>query len=110
MVNGICCMQWEGIHELLLRQPRLFGANAERTLRPAVSALTEIGFSRADIARKIMQQPLLLYCKPERYREILRVMQEHGITIEVPPSHPHVHNNTLVELTVSTSEHCIGDP
>ncbi|CAK0782084.1 hypothetical protein CVIRNUC_005550 [Coccomyxa viridis] len=76
-------IEWEGIHELLLRQPRLFGANAERTLRPAVSALTEIGFSRADIARKIMQQPLLLYCKPERYREILRVMQEHGITIEV---------------------------
>ena len=80
-----CCMQRAGMLELLSREPKLLGASMS-TLRPAVTALREMGFSQADIARRIVQRPLLLYCKPERYREILHVMQEHGITIEVPPS------------------------
>ena len=86
MATLACRMQWEGILTLLLKLPKLLGTSVERTLRPGVSALTDMGFSRADIARKVVQQPLLFYCKPERYLEILRVMQEHGITIEVPPS------------------------
>ena len=81
-----CCMQRAGMLELLSREPQLLGASVERTLRPGVTALTDMGFSRADIARKVVQQPLLFYCKPERYKEMLRVMQEHGITIEVPSS------------------------
>ena len=79
-------MQRAGILDLLLRLPKLLGASVEGTLRPGVSALTDMGFSRAAIARKVVQEPLLFYCKPERYKEMLRVMQEHGITIEVPPS------------------------
>ena len=35
MAKGTCCMQWEGILELLLRQPRVLGSSVERTLRPA---------------------------------------------------------------------------
>ena len=77
-------MQGEGI-QLLLKRPRLLASSVERELRPAVSTLTDMGLSRANIARKVVQQPRLLYCKPERYKEILRVMQEYGITIEVPP-------------------------
>ena len=79
-------MQWEGILELLLRQPRILISSVERTLRPAVSTLMEMGLSRAGIARKVVQQPCLLASKPERHREILRVMQEHGISTEVPPT------------------------
>ena len=79
-------MQWEGILELLLRQPRLLGSSVERMLRPAVSMLTDMGFSRADIARRVVQQPHLLACKPERYHDILHAMQDYGITIEVSQS------------------------
>ena len=86
MAKGTRCMQWEGILELLLRQPRVLGSSVERTLRPAVSTLTDMGLSRADIARKVVQQPQLLACKPERYKGFLSVMQEYGITIEVPQS------------------------
>ena len=88
MAKASCCMQLEGILELLLRHPRTLGASVERTLRPAVSTLKDMGFSRADIARKVVQQPHLLACKPERYKELLCLMQEHGITIEVQPGPP----------------------
>ena len=67
-------------------RPRLLASCVETTLRPAVFTLTDIGFSRADLARKVVQRQQLLACKPERYNEILRVMQEHGITTEVPSS------------------------
>ena len=76
-------MQWEGILTMLLRLPRLLGLSREETVRPAVSVLRSTGFSRADPARRVVQQPLLLTCKPQRYQDTLGVMQEYGITIEV---------------------------
>ena len=69
-----------------MMRPRLLTSCVETTLRPAVFTLTDIGLSRADLARKVVQHQQLLACKPERYKEILRVMQEHGITTEVPSS------------------------
>ena len=87
---------------MLLRQPRLLGSRVDRTLRPAVSMLTDLGLSRADIAHRVVQQPHLLACKPERYQDILRVMQERGITAEVTPYvHPSVHGKTVFALTTS---------
>ena len=79
-------MQWDGILQVLLRLPRLLGSSREEMLRPAVSLLKNMGFSRADIARRVVQQPDLLTCKPERYQDILRVMQEYEITTEVSSS------------------------
>ena len=79
------CVQCAGILEVILRQPRVLGLNVETTLRPRVSMLTDMGFSRAGIAREVVQQPRLLACKPERYKGILRVMQEHEFTIKVSP-------------------------
>ena len=86
MAKSTCRMQREGILRLLSKLPSLLASSVEGRLRPAVSTLTDMGLSRADIARKVVRQPRLLYCKPERYTEILRIMQGHGITVEVPPS------------------------
>ena len=79
-------MQREGILRLLSKLPSLLALSVEGRLRPAVATLMDMGLSRADIARKVVQQPRLLYCKPERYTEIMRTMQGCGITVEVPPS------------------------
>ena len=104
MAKDTCCMQRRGILKLLMRRPRLLASSVETMLRPAVSTLTDLGFSRADIARKVVQNQQLLTCKPERYKEILRVMQEHGIMIKVPLSPSRVHGITRIEIFVANTD------
>ena len=101
-------MQREGILRLLSKLPSLLALSVEGRLRPAMSTLTDMGLSRADIARKVVQQPHLLYSKPERYREILGIMQGHGITIQVPPSSPPLYHQCATLTLIC--KHCSGDP
>jgi len=76
-------MQEEALLKVLLSNSRILGRSVERSLAPAASLLAEMGHSRADVARMVVQQPFLLTCKPERYEEILSIMQEHGISEKV---------------------------
>ena len=55
----------------------------------AVSFLSEMGYSNADIARMVLQQPTLLMCKPERYQAILSLMQDLGMSEMVRVSEDH---------------------
>ena len=98
-------MQREGILRLLFKLPSLLAFSVEGRLRPAVSTLMDMGLSQADIARKVVQLPQLLYCKPERYKEILCIMQGHGVTIEVPTSaFPSYHQCTTLTLNSKHSQ------
>ena len=94
-------MQEEALLKVLLSNSRILGRSVERSLAPAASLLAEMGHSRTDVARMVVQQPFLLTCKPERYEEILSIMQEHGISEKVSYS-----GSRLVMHYISTK--CAG--
>lgn len=77
------CMQDTALLKLLLTYPRALGMSVDRTLAPAVSVLEGLGYSKAGLARIVVQQPAVLSCKAERLAEIMCVMQDFGLSKEV---------------------------